>query len=676
MTRSILVLLLLCSAAMARSEALVPTTSPGREAEPPSPAVTEERLTADTPRATVQGATFIAPAGWSIAVRGPATILEAPEGDSHIALVDVRAADADAAVKAAWAAYRPDAKWPLQVATPLADNNGWQDRRAYTYETSPNERRGVSVLAQRHGDTWTVAISDVSHPTGEKRLAQIALIYNRLFPKGYQRETFAGRKPNPLDGARIAQLSAFIESAREQLGVPGVALGLLQDGKVVFAGGFGVRELGKPERVDGDTLFQVASNTKPLTTLLLAKLVDEGRLTWDTPVATVLPSFKLGDAATTSRVLVKHLICACTGLPRKDFDWLLEFAGSTPATALGVLGAVQPTSNFGEMFQYSNGLAAAGGFVAGHVAFPALELGAAYDQAMQSRVFDPLGMSATTFDFDRALRGNHAAPHALDIDGKPAAAVMEINYAIVPMRPAGGAWSNVKDLMRYLAMELARGTLPNGERYIGEAALLARRERQVSIGSDVTYGMGLRVDSTWGIPVISHGGSMIGYKTDMFFLPDHGIGGVILTNSDSGQAILGHFKRKLLEVVFDGRPEADAKLAAGVRSMQTYIASERERLTVPPAAEDVRKLAAGYHNAALGNLAVSTINDARGTPSTWFDFGEWKSEVATRRHPDGTVSFLTIVPGMTGLEFVPGSAEGKPTLVFRDAQHEYTFTGR
>ena len=110
--------------------------------------------------------------------------------------------------------------------------------------------------------------------------------------------------------------------------MPGVVVGIVQDGKVVFAGGFGVRELGKPAPVDADTTVMIASNTKALTTLLLAKLVDaKGNSTWDTPVTSVLPSFKLGDADTTQQVLIKHLICACTGLPRQDLEWLFEFKG-------------------------------------------------------------------------------------------------------------------------------------------------------------------------------------------------------------------------------------------------------------------------------------------------------------------------------------------------------------
>ena len=186
-------------------------------------------------------------------------------------------------------------------------------------------------------------------------------------------------------------------------------MGLVQDGKVVFAGGFGVRELGSSEAVDADTLFMIASNTKALTTLMLAKLVDEEKLTWDTPVTSLLPSFKLGDADTTRQVLVKHLICACTGLPRQDLEWLFEFQGVTPRAGAGARWP--PCSRRASSARCSSTrtrMAGAAGFVGGHVALPELELGAAYDEAMQTQVFEPLGMKATTFDYARALAGNHA----------------------------------------------------------------------------------------------------------------------------------------------------------------------------------------------------------------------------------------------------------------------------
>src|SRR5262249_33272782 len=240
----------------------------------------------------------------------------------------------------------------------------------------------------------------------------------------------------------------------------------------------GVRELGKPALVDADTRFMIASNTKAMTTLMLAKLVDDKKLGWDTPAVSALPSFKLGDADVTREGLIKHLICACTGMPRQDLEWLLEFEGNTPERTMTVLGTMQPTSKFGELFQYSNPMAAAAGYIGGHVAYPTLELGAAYDKAMQTLVFDPLGMAATTEDFAKAQTGDFATAHAPDIDGKPALAESRTNLSIVAVRPAGGAWSTVNDVMKYVVMELHEGALPNGTRYISKENLFERRAPQ------------------------------------------------------------------------------------------------------------------------------------------------------------------------------------------------------
>ena len=649
---------------------------PAAPAEPPPVAVPAppavEVMAQDTPKATVAGHPFVAPAGWSLVVRGTATILTAPEGDSHVALVDIAdAKTAEQAVELAWAAYGKPKQWPLLVARKLPDRDGWTRIEGFTYQTSPNEKRGVFAEARFANGTWNVILYDVADATGDKRRSQIAKVFGELLPKGYERESFAGKQAHPLDKARIAELGKFIETAQQELGVPGVSLGLVQGGKVVFAGGFGVRELGKPAKVDADTKYIIASNTKPLTTLMLAKLVDEQKLTWETPAASLLPQLRLGDADTTSKLLVKHLICACTGLPRQDLEMIFESARyNTPAKVLGVLATMQPTSKFGELFQYSNPLAAAAGYVGGHVAFPKLELGKAYDEAMRTRVFAPLGMRATTFDFKRAQTGNFARAHAPDIDGKPTLASAKLNELIVPVRPAGGAWSSVRDVLKYVQMELAEGRLPNGKPYITKDTLLARRAPQVATSNESAYGMGLSIVTRSGVTVIHHGGDIIGFHSDMMWLPEHGVGAVILTNGTPGSIIRSTFQRKLLEVLFDGKPEADAALAAAAKNWRLGIEVTRKQLTIPATPDAAKQLAAKYENAALGGIAVSA------GAKTVFDFGEFKSEVATRTNPDGTTSFVTIEPGLAGLTFVAGTAAGKRTLVLRSAQQEYVFTER
>ena len=625
-------------------------------------------LTSDTMFTTASGATFTAPQGWSVTSGANKIVLEPPEADSHLAVVDVQAPDAAAAVASGWANYRPDAKRPLRIALPQTPLNGWEERHVYSYETSPNERAVVIAWAWRAGRDWTVTIIEATRATLEKRNASFALVTGSLRPKGYQREMFSGKRAHPLDAARIAVLKGFVEDVMRQFGIPGVGLSLIDGGKVVFEGGLGVKTLGKPDPVDADTLFIAASNTKSMTTLLLAELVDEKALRWDQPVTEVYPGFRLGDAETTRQVLVKHLVCACTGMPRQDFEWLFNYATATPASSMTSLATMQPTSRFGEVYQYSNVLAAAAGYVGAHVVNPGQELGAAYDAAMGSKVFGPLGMTRTTFDFATAMGGNFASPHGDDVDGKTTLARMDNNYSVVPLRPAGGMWTSARDLSKYLLMELKLGALPDGQRLVSQENLLERRRPQVHIGEDATYGMGLIVDTRYGIPVVDHGGSMFGYKSDMIFLPDHGVGAVILTNSDTGGYLPGLLRRRLLEVLFDGKPEAVEQAKVALAQRTASIAKERERLVVPADATEAGKLATHYVSPALGALRVRTQDDA-----TVFDFGNWHTAVASRKNDDGTTSFISIDATIDGFNFVVGEREGKRALIIRDAQHEYAF---
>ena len=626
------------------------------------------QVSANNRRSTPSGVTFIAPVGWSIRVSPSSVMLDAPEKDSYVAIADVRATDAAGAVGAVWAAYRPEVKRPIKLATSIPALDGWDERLAFTYEVSPNERAVVAAIASRAGDVWTVAILDGTVPTFEKRGAQLSLILTSLRPRGYQRESFAGRKALPLNHERTDQLKSFVEVSMKKLGIPGASLALIDSGQVVYEGGLGVRELGQPLKVDADTLFMAASNTKAMTTLLLSMLADEEKLQWEQPVTELYPAFKLGDPETTRQVLVKHLVCACTGLPRQDMEWLFAFKNATPASSLALLGTIRPTSRIGEVFQYSNLMAAAAGYIGAYLSDPSRELGSAYDEAMEKRIFAPLGMTSTTFDMARAQKANHASPHGDDVDGKPAVADMALNYAVVPHRPAGGVWTSAHDLIRYVQMELARGKLPNGRQLVSEENLLMRRQSQIPIGEDKYYGMGLIVNSTWGVPVVHHGGSLIGYKSDMIFLPDQGIGAVLLTNAENGELLLRPFMRRLLEVAFDGEPAAEREVDSEVASYQEGIAEKRERMVVPAAADEAAKLAPHYNSSTLGEIVVR-----RGKKTTEFDFGEWKSSVASRKNDDGTVSFITIGPAVRGFEFVVAEATGKRALILREGQHEYVF---
>ncbi|MBV8697761.1 MAG: beta-lactamase family protein [Bradyrhizobium sp.] len=631
-------------------------------------ALSEAPLAADTECTTEAGVNLTVPTGWTVAARDHALRLDPPGGDSHMILINVDAADAASAVAAAWQNYRPTESRPLRLVLPQEARNGWDERHIYEYASAPNEKLVVFALAWRADRHWTVAIAEASRATREKYAAGFSLIQESLQPAGFQRETFAGRAAHPLDPERIGLIKDFVTEQMQRFSIPGVGLSLIDGGRIVFEGGFGVKTLGKPEPVDADTLFLAASDTKAMTTLLLAELVDEGKLRWNEPVTEAYPSFKLGDAETTRQVEIRHLVCACTGLPRQDLEWLFNFTHATPESSLALLGTMQPTSRFGEVFQYSNLMAAAAGYVAASVLQPEKEMGAAYDDAMRTRVFAPLGMSRTTFDFATALSGDHASPHGVNVDGNTVPENADNDASVVPVRPAGGMWTSAHDLAQYVAMELRQGLLPDGRRLVSTENLWERRRPQVLSGYRESYGMGLLVNTQRDIPIIHHGGSLPGYRSEMMFLPEHGVGLVVLTNSDTGGYLTGFLLRRLLEVLFDGKPEATERATAAAMQRAAQIAKARAQLVVPADPVQAGRLASRYVNPVLGELRVETKDG-----TTTFDFGAWRSVVGSRRNRDKTTSFVTIDPAANGWQFVVDERNGERALIVRDAQHEYSF---
>ena len=297
---------------------------------------------------------------WTVNESKDGLTLEDPENELKIELVEVDAgAGLNAAISTAWSRRRPGFDREELASSDSPGREGWDLFHWAEYKTSPEESRSVSAFAARKGSQGVVLLVDGSRAAEQRRSSQIALVFKSLRPAGYVRETYVGRTPRPLDAARVEYLKKFIDQMREAAAVPGVSVVLFDKNGTVIEDGFGVRKRGRPEPVTADSLYLIASNTKPLTTLLLAKLVDERRFGWETPVTQIYPPFKLGDPEVTKRVLVKHLLCACTGLPRQDFEWRFTFHRSSPQRQLDVLATMKPTTEFGQLFQYSNPLASA-----------------------------------------------------------------------------------------------------------------------------------------------------------------------------------------------------------------------------------------------------------------------------------------------------------------------------
>ena len=625
---------------------------------------------------TAAGATFTVSPGWTQKTAPHTVELVAPEGDYRIAIVEVgSAADAGEAAAKAWARWAPSQTRPPKLITPRPARNGWEERQVIDYETSPNEKRSLYAVAYRTGLNWTVVLADGAEATAEKRLAAIGLVQQSLRPAGYQRESFAGRAAHPMDADRIAALRAFVEQSLKELDVPGAAFAVTDRTRTLYSGGVGVRALGNATPVDGDTTFAIASNTKGMATLLLAKLVDEGKLDWEQPVTQVYAPFRLGSDATTSKVLVKHLVCACTGLPRKDFQVILNSDPDAAASdTFAQLAATEPTSGFGEVFQYNNLMASAAGYIGGYLAAPQDNLDAAFDQAVNAKVWGPLGMNRTTLDFAKATQGNWAQPHAINFAGEQQLildAGQKLNFAFTRYGAAGGAWSTANDLAKYVRFELNEGKLDNGEQYVSAANLLRRRAANVPVGEDRVYGMGMQVDRDYGVDVVHHGGSLAGYQSDVVIIPEAGIGAVLLTNSDDGRAMIRPFMRRLLELLYDGKPEAAGDLTASAGRIKAEVATEAKLVSASPDPSAVAALAPAYDNPDLGPLTVTSD-----TSGTRFAFRTLATPVGTKTNEDGTISFVALDPTLLGFPLVVGSKDGKRTLTARDSQHEFVFVER
>ena len=633
----------------------------------PLPAMAQS---ADTPGKTASGIAYIQPRDWTQASNAGVTVFTAPEGTFRIAVVEVGpAADARAAAAAAWDKFAPTANRPVRLVSTGAPGDGWDERTSIAYETAPNERAAVSALALRSGTNWTVVVTDGAEAVAAKRSSAVGLVVQSVRPAGYQRETFAGKTAHRLTPERIQLLRDFVAQSAKTLEVPGVGLALIDDGKVVWEGGIGVRALGSPEPVDAHTKFMIASNTKGMATLLLSVLADDGKLKWDQKVTDLYPEFRLGSDEVTKSVEVRHLVCACTGLPRKDYAFILADGGAPALDTFKQLAVTQPTSKFGELFQYNNLMASAAGYLGGHLAYPRMELGAAFDRAMETRIFKPLDMPDTTFDLKLGESGDWAKPHSYDIDGRMTLISNGFNHLITPHRPAGGAWSTAADMAHYVQLELGKGMMPDGKRVVSEANILERRKHNVSLGQDAWYGMGLmdRVES--GVQVVTHGGTLQGYHSTFYALPESGIGAVILTNSDSGPAMFAPFLRRILEVVYDGKPEAALAIPPAAARLKAAAAAKRARLTVPGDPAVVAGLAKRYRSPDGLNMTISDRNGAK-----WLTAGFIEGPIATRKNTDGSMSIVSVAPGGIAVDALVGTKDGKRTLAIRDSQHEYLYT--
>lgn len=380
-------------------------------------------------------------------------------------------------------------------------------------------------------------------------------------------------QPPPLEG-----LDAYVEEGLRTWGIPGLAVAVVRGDSVVFARGYGVRALGAPEPVDEHTLFGVASTTKAMTATLLAMLVEEGRLDWDTRVVDVLPEFRLVDPWVTEQVTVRDLLAHRVGLGRIVGNRLPFLTHRSREEVLYRMRYHTFERPFREGYVYSNVMYAVAGALV-----PALT-GQSWDDALTERLFAPLGMTtANTSITQIADDANAAWPHQ-EIDGETVR-IPRRNFDNVG--PAASVNASALDMAQWLRFNLGEPGTIGGRRLVRAETMRALRRPQVVLSGDhpaaggfTAYGLGWQLGTYRGRPLVRHGGATDGMHTNLVMLPEEDLGVVVLTNTfnDFTTSLANEILDRFLE-------ERDVDWAAETRARyeRTYAAARARRAAIEAA---------------------------------------------------------------------------------------------
>jgi len=621
------------------------------------------------------------PTGWRAETVEDYAVLTSPEGDISATLLVVEGTDPAAAVAQAWQRVEPGFdRQPEQTVEPPPPP-GVERLVVLTYDSGQASGEVVQGVGRLVGDRVYVQLYRGELAALARRAAQIQIIDSGFAITGVEQADLSGVEPRPLTPELLAELEGYIADTLARLEVPGASVAIVQDGQIVYEQGFGVRELGGSAPVGPETRMMIGSTTKSMTTLLMATLVDDGRLRWDTPVVDLLPTFAVADPELTQRLTVRNLVCACTGVPRRDLEFIFNAEQFSAEDVVASLAGFEFFTGFGEAFQYSNQMVATGGYAAA-VAAGGRE-GSLYDDyvgAMQARVLDPIGMPSSTFSFAAVEASpDHATPHGATLEATYEPIPLEAEEFVTPVAPAGALWSTAGDMARYAITELNRGVGPDGNRVVSAENLEETWQPQVPVSAETSYGLGWFIDDWKGRRLIHHGGNTFGFTSDLAFMPDAGIGVVVLTNGQATNLFNEAVRYRVLELAFDQEPEFDRQVAFFVEQGEQALAGLQGQLGEAVDPEAVRPFVGRYRHAVLGSAEL-TLRDGSGggtEPVLSLDVGEFSTALlpTTAPGPEGD-RYLTVDPPLVGLLTILRQVDGVPNVVVVDpaSGEEYAFT--
>ncbi|MDC9564391.1 MULTISPECIES: serine hydrolase [unclassified Pseudoalteromonas] len=359
------------------------------------------------------------------------------------------------------------------------------------------------------------------------KLASLALLASATFNSWAQINT--------------TDLEEVINTSMARFDVPGMAVAVVQDDKVVFAKGFGTSNLNTNAKVNKDTLFGIASNTKAFTSAALAKLVDEGKLSWDDRVIDHLPEFRLYDSYVTREMRVRDLLSHRSGLGLGQGDLMIW--PSTDKSIEDILAGLQylkPASSFRSQYAYNNLMFVTAGEVVARVS------GMSWNDYIEKNILQPLHMDNSRAGFSRIPKSNKnwAIGH-IPMDGK--LNPFFVNY-LEDFRGAGAIASSVNDMSQWLLTQLAGGKMPSGEQLFSEkqqaqmwhphiTSMASKSAYEAYHQQFRGYGLGWSIEDYHGFKKLGHGGGILGMVSQVTLLPEKKLGIVILSNQQAFSAL-------------------------------------------------------------------------------------------------------------------------------------------
>ncbi len=339
-----------------------------------------------------------------------------------------------------------------------------------------------------------------------------------------------------------AELDAYVASAMKTFEVPGLALAIVKDGKILVAKGYGVRKIGDPTAVDEHTMFGIGSNTKAFTTAALATLVDAGKLSWDDPVYQRLPGFVMYDPYVSHEMTIRDLLTHRSGMGLGEGDLLFWPQSSyTRDEIIHKLRFMKPASSFRSHYAYDNLLYMTAGQI-----IPAVT-GTSWDDYIRQNIFVPLGMTNSTTTTTAFRPGDdYAFPHSR-VDGKLQVIALE---ALDNAGPAGSINSCAADMAKWVQLQLHRG------KFVGHDGRLFSEERAREMWTPQTilpignyapplaglkpnfadYALGWALRDYHGRKLVGHTGGVAGFVSRVMLVPDENLGVVVLTNAEEDGA--------------------------------------------------------------------------------------------------------------------------------------------